>query len=480
MEINYSKNKVLCCICIVLACFLNAKAQEVNLKIHLRGVFESKIGLLPLVGGKTILPIIEKSKIKNGDEVILTVPQDKLPGEFVVRYDYKDTEASMPYPAEEHLFINHQDIELWVNPKSCNNPDSTHFQKGEQENTIFARFSTENANRRKPIGVLQDFLMNYDNPHSAFYKNAIQEYEKRCSAYNQWVKEQARMYNTTFVSNLFLFQYIPKISWEGSETDRKWNLESHYFEGIDFSNPLLIKAADLTNWMNQYVNIYGTMSTTVALRDSLFTLAGKNAIEKAKQGHPLVYGWMVDYFYKGYESFNIAKGIQMLEPYLDDPRCLTSKKLEIEKRLQGIETIRPGVVAPDFTTKDASGNPIQFLKYKTSSRYKLVLFWSADCQHCKELVEKLYPWYLQAGGKRLMEVFAISVDDTDTEIKVWEEAKLKLPNWKHSRAERGINSPEASAYFILATPVMVLVDAKTNQIVALPDTIDQLEKAITQ
>ena len=194
---------------------------------------------------------------------------------------------------------------------------------------------------------------------------------------------------------------------------------------VSFQDPLLAKTVDLRDWMNNYVNLYGARATTVALRDSLFALAGKTAIEKAKSGHPLVYGWMVDYFFKGYEGFNIAKGMQMLQPYMEDPRCLTTKRLEIERRLQGIETIRPSVVAPDFTTTDAAGKPVSFLNYKTSSRFKLILFWSADCQHCKEMVAKLYPWYLQVGGKRQMEVFAISVDYTETEVKAWKLLKDK-------------------------------------------------------
>ena len=39
-----------------------------------------------------------------------------------------------------------------------------------------------------------------------------------------------------------------------------------------------------------------------------------------------------------------------------------------------------------------------------------------------------------------------------------------------------IRSPEATAYFVLATPTLILVDAKTNKIVALPETVEQLEK----
>lgn len=458
----------------------SSTAQDLQLKIHLTGVYSSKISIMPLSGSGALKPFIEKPDVKNNETVILTIPKDKLPGQFVLRFDYVEKQGVAPYPSEKYFFINNQNLEMWARPKAVNNPDSTYFQKDEKENALFAAFSKDNSSRKSQLGILQNFLMSYDQPQSKFYQTGIDEYKVRRNEYNQWLSSFIKEHSDAFVSTTFKFQYVPEMSFSGTEQERLHNMIGHYFDLIDFKDPLLAKTADLKDWMNNYVNLYGTMATTTALRDSLFTLAGKSAIEKAKEGHPLVYGWMVDYFYKGYEGFNITSGMKMLEPYLEDPKCLTTKKLEIEKRLQGIETIRPGTIAPDFVTKDAAGRPVQFLNYKTNARYKLLLFWSADCQHCKDLAEKLYPWYMRAGGKSLMEVFAISVDFTDTEIKVWEEAKNKLSGWKHTRAEGGINSKEASAYYILSTPVMVLVDAKTNRIVALPDTPDDIEKAIKQ
>ena len=69
----------------------------------------------------------------------------------------------------------------------------------------------------------------------------------------------------------------------------------------------------------------------------------------------------------------------------------------IEKRLKGIKTLTIGTLAPDFiinTSSNLTGfeNPLSFKtgttfhQYKTNSRYKLLLFWSADCGHCKDLV----------------------------------------------------------------------------------------------
>lgn len=457
-----------------------SRAQDITLKIHVSGVYSTKISIMPLSGAGALKPFVEKNGVKGNETALLSLPADKLPGQFVLRFDYMEKETSTPYPSERYFFAGRQNLELWVRPKAVNNPDSTYFQKDETENALFAEFSKENGKRKSQLSVLQNFLMNYDRASSKLYSLCEDEYEGRRTEYNRWLDGYISSHSNLFASTTFKFQYVPQMLFSGSERDRLENMINHYFDLVDFQDPLLAKTVDIKDWMNNYVNLYGTMATTTKLRDSLFTLAGQRAIEKAKSGHPLLYGWMVDYFYKGYEGFNITPGIKMLEPYLQDPRCLTTKRLEIEKRLLGIESIRPGVVAPDFVSKDVNGKSVQFHNYKTDAKYKMVLFWSADCQHCKELVDKLYPWFLKAGGKSLIDVFAISVDFTDTEVKVWEEFKNKLTEWKHFRPTGGINSPEASSYYILSTPVMVLVDAKTNKIVALPDSVEDLEKVIKQ
>jgi thiol-disulfide isomerase/thioredoxin len=303
------------------------------------------------------------------------------------------------------------------------------------------------------------------------------EYEKRRQAYNKWLAVQIENNKAAFVSNTFRFHYVPMIAFKGSEAARRQSAIDHYFDGMDFKDPAITKTTDIKEWMNNYVNAYGLSATTIALRDSLFTTAGKIAIEKARKGHPLVYGWMVDYFYNGYESFNMAAGIKMLETYLADPNCLTTKKQAIAERLSGLETLKPGATAPNFNVTDNSGNATPFSNYKTEGEYKLVLFWSADCSHCKELMKQLYPWYKQYGNKKV-DVFALSVDQSEREVQTWKDAIRELQGWKHMRPEGGINSKEAKAYYILSTPLMVLVENKTNKIVALPETVQQLSNAM--
>ncbi|MDX9905685.1 MAG: DUF5106 domain-containing protein [Bacteroidales bacterium] len=452
--------------------------REISLTIHLRGVYSSKISLMTQKKGSPLIQdILVKDNVNNGDTCVFIVPAEYLPGEFVLRFDYKEEMTSTPYPSEKSFILNRQDMELWVSPVFCNNADSTRWQDGELENAALHEFMAENYRQKEMLGLLQNYLMNYDDNTSGFYRMGITEYEKRRNAHNEWIAGQVKRHRDLFVSSLFFFQYVPEVSWEGDEADRRQSFKDHYFDFVDFNDTLLIRARDFKSWMDQYVNLYGEDATTTAKLDSLFTAAGKRAVEKAKTGHPRIYGWMVDYFYNGYESFNIQPGIEMLAAYLDDPNCLTAKRQAILKRVEGMKTLVEGSLAPDFQLTDNSGNQTSFHDFKANTPYKLVLFWSADCPHCMELVNKLYTFWQKPGSREMLSIFAISLDETETEIAEYEKAIRLLPGWNHHLAQGGVNSAEASSYFILATPVMVLTGAD-NKIVSMPESVEKLQQEL--
>ena len=463
----------------VAAFQLSAQSRNTDLRIHVRGVYETKISLLPLAGANAFKSIIEVEGVKSGETGQITVPAEYLPGEFVLRFDYKNKELSAPYPAEKHVFINNQDLELRVNPPFSNNADSTRYQEGERENAAFVAFSKENDKLKFQISILQSVLMNYEDTGSDFYGQGIKEYARQRQTYNQWLANTELKDKALFVSNLYHFNYVPEMSsLHGSGTDRIKDLISHYFEGMDFSDPLILKTAQLSKWMDGYVNLYGQLSTSTALRDSLLPAAAKTAIEKAKLGDPQVYGWMVDYFYTGFESNNIPAGMKALEPYITDPNCLTTKRLQINRRLQGMEKLVAGNSAPNISMTDIDHKPFELDTYKSNSNYILLLFWSAGCGHCAELVKELQPWYAQTAAQQKVELVGIGLDETEPDIKTWEQQIAKLKGWKHVHAAEGINSKVANDYFILSTPQMFLLDAKTKKIVALPENLAQLIGAI--
>jgi len=467
----------------VLFCFTgllsaSGKTQNAEIIIHLRGVYESNISLLHISGSNTITPVTVTHSVKNGETTNLQVHGNYLPGEFVLRFDYKENAGSTPYPSEKYIIVHNQDLELWVHPVFCNNTDSTWFQADERENSVLIRFLQENLIQKEMLGLLQNFLLNYDDTNSEFYRQGIKEYEKRRREFNRWLYEQTKIYKELFISHLFVFQHIPQIDWKGSNTDRKQSLRNTYFEGMDFSDPFIVKTSRMKELMDGYVNLYGELATSIKLRDSLFTLAGKTAIEKAKRGQPIVYGWMVDYFFNGYESFNIEEGIKMLEPYLNDPNCLTTRRQEINKRLKGIETMVPGATAPDIIMIDVEDKPFELNVFQTEKKYLLLLFWSADCNHCIETLDRLHSLYQQTEIQRRLEIIAISMDETESEILKWQQKIRELKGWTQIRAYDGLRSKVANDYYILGIPVMVLLNSKTKEIVSLPEDTGQLENLL--
>lgn len=451
-------------------------SQDRMIKIHLRGVAESKITVMPRVGKNALKPIIEKTGVKNGETAVILLSNDELPSGFVIRYDYKEKATSTPYPSEQSIFVGDQDLEVWVNPPYCNNADSTYFQNGEKENTLLAQFNKENTQRKVNLKLLQNVLKDYSDQESTFYKQCTVEYEKKRIEYNQWINEQSNVHKALFVSHGFQFQYIPAITFQGSELEKIESIIAHYFDGINLKDPLLVNTVELKEWMNDYVNLYGSLSFTEVLRDSLFTLAGKRAIEKASLGDPKVYGWMADYFYNGYEVYGIQTGMTMLQEHINNPNCLTSKKQQINKRIEGIENMKIGTIAPNFIMPDEDGISFDFHAFKGKTPYKLLLFWSADCGHCEKLVEELKVWSLLPENKKKMDIVAVSLDEELPEIVKWEDKIRVLSEWKHLRAVGGVNSKVANDYFILSTPVILLVDTKSNLIKAMPLSLEEIQQ----
>jgi hypothetical protein len=456
---------------------LLAQTGNVDLTIHVRGVYDSNITLLTLSDSRVYSSVIEIQGVKNGEKVTMSVPKETLPGEFVLRFNYRETELASPYPSEKNLIISGQNLEIWVAPKYCGNADSTWFQKGERENTALENFRIENSRLRDPLGMLQNFLMNYDEIGSGFYLQGVQTYERRQKSYNQWLMNLVNKDSALFVSNIFRFQCLPQINWKGNLSQRTKSMLDHYFDGMDFMNPLVIKTSELSKWLDNWVNLSVANVSELTLNDSVIAQAGKIAIEKAKLGHPLVYGWMVDYFYRGFEANGIDAGLKMLEPFINDPNCLTSKRKEIGRRIQGLASLIPGIKAPGIKLISDDGTLFELDKYNPNSEYTLLLFWSAGCSHCVDLVDKIYPWQQQPAISKKISIVAIGLDDNEPDIKRWELKKQELKGWKHLSASEGVRSKVATDYFVLATPSMFLVEVKSGKISTLPNTLDDLVSA---
>jgi hypothetical protein len=443
--------------------------------IHLRGVYDANIEVLSLQKKKYgHLPILEQTGVKGGSVTTITIPASELPGQFVLQFKYRQKETDYPYPAPRNIYVGSQDVEMWTNPIFGNNPDSTWFSSEEQENNRYAEFQKENALRRPKVNLLQLFLMQYDETDSKMYKTALKEYDNRRTAYNNWISESSKRCSSLYVGMLFQFQHIPDIAFRGTEKERTQSLISHFFEGISMKDEALAGTKELNDWVTMYVNLNNGLYTNKPQADTMLVKAAKRLVEHAKnEAHPKVYGFLVDYFFNGFEGYNMMEGVKMLQPFSADPKCMTSKRIEIERRIAGLATLKARSPAPEVALKDSAGIPFSLHAYRGSAPRKLLLFWSADCQHCMEMVKKLKSWH-DSGKQQMVDIIAVSVDDTNTEVDKWKKTVKELPGWLHLRAEGGINSKVAYDYAILATPYLYLISSGKNTIIGVPDDVQQL------
>ncbi|MFP4473507.1 MAG: hypothetical protein ACLFPX_06535 [Candidatus Omnitrophota bacterium] len=308
-----------CCLCLLAVLIVpkHVLAQEVQgvqpearrVSVEIEGVYDANVLVIPFNGVKAEHdnPLDEAPGVKSGETAELAVPADQLPGEFVLRINYRAKEEDYPYPAERIIFLNDQDIELTVNPPYINNDLRTKFQDGERENTVYAAFMKENAQRRRPVEALRQFLLNYDRPDSAVSGEAQKAFEQRRREYNKWLAEQQQAHENLFVSRLFQFHYIPPVDWSGDNRARVEDMLAHYFDGIDFNDPLILRSRELTRFLDQYVRLYGKLAQNRQELNEFLIQAGDAITKAAEQGHPRVREWIADYLRRGYESQGIIR-----------------------------------------------------------------------------------------------------------------------------------------------------------------------------
>ena len=450
------------------------KADEsTKLTIRLRGVFDSNVSLSRYNGSRYSEPIKTLTGVTGLAE--FSVSKKDLPGQFLIRMDYRKTKEDKPYPSELIFFLNRENIELGINPLSP--VGDSIFYKNDNENRTYQAFIKENSDRRRQLALLGQLLEGYERKNSLFYSEAIEEFNTIQKNYNEWIDKKYIANKNLFVSSTFPLQKVISRNWNDPIKQQIEQQGLHYFDNIDFNDSLMIRTQAFNDFVNSYVNMYGMQITSNEMRDSLFTHAGLLACQKAAKGHPKVYGWMVDYFYRGYESYNITKGITMLQQFINDPKCLTTKKQEILKRLSGMEKMKTGSAVPEFEAEMYNGIKLHFDGVPKQKKYELLVFYESNCSHCNDLLKELKTWYSIPENKIWFDIITVAVDDSRAS---WESNYEKNKfEWNDVWASGGINSKVANDYYILSTPILFIID-KEMKILAIPQSVNELEKFLNQ
>jgi hypothetical protein len=448
-------------------------AQTRKISVKFRGVYDSKITLSPFNGVQVAKPIGEVKDIMPGDVVDFDIPAQYLPGEFLIRFDYRAKKEDAPYPSEIQLYINQENIGVDAHPMYTNG-DSLRLTN-DRENAAWFAFQKTNGRLRQQMGLLQQLLAQYDQPQSAVWNQADASLEVRRIKYNAWIDSLTLANRDLYVSHLYGFQHLNANNWKSKPDDQMNAQAKMWFDHFNASDTLVIRSRQMNEFISGFIGLFGPRATTEALRDSLFTQAGRQACTAASKGDPKVYGWMVDYFYNGFSTYNITAGLTMLEKYSADPRCHTSRKAEIARRTVGIKTLVPGVIVPKLTLHNFDDLEVAIDTRTCDKAFRLILFYDSECSHCHDLLAALQKWYAVTENSVWLNVVTIALDRTREDWEPFHTAKA-FP-WTDLYAPEGINSTAAADFYVLSAPYMFLVD-KSGKLIDTPDTIEEMNEMI--
>jgi thiol-disulfide isomerase/thioredoxin len=149
--------------------------------------------------------------------------------------------------------------------------------------------------------------------------------------------------------------------------------------------------------------------------------------------------------------------------------------IEVEKAVEALKSVQPGMTAPEFTLNDPKGNPVSLSSVYSQHKITMIDFWAGWCGPCRKfnptLVE-IYKKYNKAG----FGIIGVSLDsDESLWNKAIEEDKL---TWIQVSDLQFWNSAPAKQYYVRYIPQNIFVDQEGKIIKRQveKDEIDQFIK----
>jgi peroxiredoxin len=217
--------------------------------------------------------------------------------------------------------------------------------------------------------------------------------------------------------------------------------------------------------------------------DSLMTLAEKtfetidNQQKEYIKANPASYisPYLLGRVHYEMEADELNSFLSALDSKLDS----MSSVLTLKERVQKLQSVAIGQIAPDFTMNDLNGNPVKLSDIYSKNEYTLVDFWASWCGPCRRENPNVVATFNQFKSKGFG-IFGVSLD---TDKGKWEKAIADDQlAWPHVSDLKGWKNEAAATYAVNSIPANLLLD-KTGKIVGrnlreekLPATIGELLK----
>jgi len=237
----------------------------------------------------------------------------------------------------------------------------------------------------------------------------------------------------------------------------------HFFDNIDFNDPVLYNSPFLIDRITDYV-FYLNYSDDSETQKILH----KNAIEKVlkKIKNPVFKKDVIEFLIKQFVTReNVEMVDYLFKNYYDKlPEGLQNKQFKEETLANLAAAI--GRIAPDFSWKENNKN-YQLSSLNDADTYVLV-FWSTKCSHCRKEIPQVHEFFKDQKG---VKVIGFAMEDDDFNFKNYIP---KLKGWHHVLGLGRWQNKTARTYQIYATPSYFILD-KNKKIIAKPEHLKDLK-----
>lgn len=368
-----------------------------------------------------------------------------------------------------HILVNEPYIEFKVEQL---NPEVELSIVKSKENIVYHAYLAHKKSFTKRSNLLMPLIYNYpkEDPFYVQIKEKFIALNEENEAYlDELVAENSNLLATSIIQ----FERLPYIHPNTPDEKAFEIFKENFFKYASFYDTLLFQTPMFAKKVVEYLSFFTNKNFTREQQEQAFMDAATRLMELTYD-YPNAYTYMIDYLIKGFKQFGFDNVVDYIAENSDiEGSCKnTNVNEEVQRRIENLKKMTKGKKAPNFETLDLQGKLVNLKQ--SEARYKLVVFWSSDCPHCKRTLPKIHDLYTEYTRDKF-DVFSISLDTSTVEVNSFIERHGLT--WKNICDLEGWNGEIASQYNIYATPMMFLLDEQLTIIAKPPDT-RELEKRL--
>jgi thiol-disulfide isomerase/thioredoxin len=378
------------------------------------------------------------------------LPSTIEPGVYRLKYNPTEAEAFFD------IIINGQEklIEIDYN---CEKPKSLPSFNPDSENYAYYKFLQTQTSKLNSLFVTQFFLQNYPEKKEKIYEKVLKIYHKNIKNTKKLTANFIKEYNHYFWA-VALIKNKPNYIPNSVSLDNKqiaFEKQQNYWTNIDVSDKRLLNTPLFTDHILSYLQFYiisneelSNKERETGLQQSVDKILTHFSVNEEAEK------FAIHYLLKGFQEI----GLHQIVTYIDQKyqkviqKYSNQNQLEThQSRIESYEKLKPSTLAPNIEWKEANKEEKSGL-HQIKAKEIVLVFWSSECSHCIESMNKLEIWALNNPDKV---VVAIGIE-TDKE-KYFESIK-KYKNILFYTDFRGFDSIPVKQYAIQATPTFYLID----------------------